>query len=538
MLVLAAGCGGGGNGSGSVANTTLPATLPVGSDAPTSYAQSGTSLTITGSVYSVQSSTEFSVNSGAGCGDLHVFTTSATTFSPTGAKVAAGDQVTAKGTGTCSTSLAATSVTLSSSTSTGTPRPTPTPVPAGSGGTTSAFMPSSNGKISAFQIFDETGNGTISLSSLEADGYRYSAVWGARPGVGASWRVSNANLRAGYYMLMDTDMSSSGWGAIGHTISWWQTNHPTWIMYACTSSGTPTHTPAYDSGLPNVPLDLRNPSVVQYQISQAAKYAYETGYNALAIDEVTFWFPGSGGPGYYPCGHWNGSTFVREYSSATDSAWVTDVVNWVTAAYNMLHSSSSAQYAYHLKMFVSHPAENVDSSEAALLAHTDADMDESGFTDYGNLTHVPKLREVNWMNYAQAHGTAVLINNDWGSITMGPMQIDASIALYLLGNDGAASLFASSHTGYGLENYYSAYNTNIGASCGAFYQGSAPGIYYRKFANALVVANLGTSGTETAALPTTHSYSDIEGRGLTSSHSVSVAEGDGYVLRTTNGCSP
>ena len=395
-----------------------------------------------------------------------------------------------------------------------------------------SFMPGTSwGKISAFQIFDETGNGTITAGSAAADGARYTAVWGVRPGFASTWLTHNANLRASYYFLMETDASTSSWGAIGHSLAWWQANHPSWILYACNSAGTPTKTPAYDgSGLPNVPLDIHNPSVVQYEMTQVASYAHAHGYTALAADQTTFWFPGSGGHDYYPCGIYNGSTFVRRYASINDTTtWTADVVAWAKIAHSIAAS-------YGLKLIANHPGENLIPNEIAFLANIDADMDETGFTVYGGYLRPAGFvtREIAWMRYAQAHGTAVLINNDWGSVTFGPVQKDYSIATYLLGNEQAASLFASTHTGYGVETYLPEYATNIGAPCGEYYVGSNASLLYRKFANALVVVNAGGAGNLSAVLPSTHTYTDLEGRPVT--RPLLVLPNDGYVLKTTNGC--
>ena len=458
--------------------------------------------------------------------------------------LAIGTHVTASGlgSGAVATAFFPDSITTNGSTPapTATPAATPPPPPPAGGTwgtyTTTSFMPGTAGKISAFQIFDETGNGTISSGAAAADGGRYSAVWGARVGLGATWRTNNAALKSGYYLLMDTDLSTGAWGAIGHTLAWWQTNHPDWIMYACTAAGTPTKTPAYDSGLPNVPLDIHNPAVVQYQIAQmAGPFAARNGYTAIAADEVTFWFPGSGGPGYYPCGIYQNGTFVRRYTSATDVSWETDVVNWVKAAHTAANNLG-------LKLIVSHPGGNITANEAALLANTDADMDETGFIDYGRPlmpSVAPVTREANWMKYAQAHGTAVLINQDWGTLPVDAYAKDYSIATYLLGAEQAASLFTSSHTGYGVENWLPEYNTPVGTPCGEYYGGAtysaaAPAMYYRKFANAFVVVNAGGSGTEKAPLPAGHTYTDLEGRAV--SNPLTVAPNDGYVLKTTNGC--
>lgn len=407
---------------------------------------------------------------------------------------------------------------------------------------TNAFMPSaSTGRIKSFQIFDETSNGTISSSAASADGYRYSAVWGVRPGLGVTWRATNSYLRSSYYLLADADMSTSAWGAIGHSLTWWKTYHPDWILYKCSSStNAPTTQPAYDSGLPNVPLDIHNPAVVQYQIAQAAKYAIRYGYTALAADEVTYWIAATGGSGYYGCGIYSKGVFVRRYKSYNDLAWASDIVNWVKSAHYILNSNTTFA-PYHLKLIVNHPGGNISTYETTLASNVDADLDETGFTVYGRYQQSSSFvtREATWMKFMQAHGVAVLINQDWGSLTVGPAQRDYSAATYLLGNENAASIFVSPHTGYGVETFYHPEYTaaNLGSPCGEYYGGysSAPGLYYRKFAYGLVVVNAGGYGTERASLPSGHTYADLEGRAAY--NPLSIAANDGYVLKTTNGCS-
>ncbi len=392
-----------------------------------------------------------------------------------------------------------------------------------------SFLPSSWGKIGTFQIFDETNNGTISSAAAAADGWRYSAVWGARPGLGSTWRTSNAGLKSSYYFIAVTDASTTSWGGIGHSLAWWQANHPTWVLYACTSNGTPTHTPASVAGLPNVPLDIRNPSVVSYQIkSLVAPYAAAHGYTALGADEVTYWFAGSGGSGYYPCGIWSGSAFVRRYSGLHDTSYATDMVNWVKNAHSLLRT-----YFPTLKLIVNHPAGPLNTSEETLLANVDGDMDETGFTDYGQYRNNRFVMETQWMRYAQQHNVAVFINQDWGSLSVGSAQRDYSVATYLMGNEQSAAAFISPHTGYGTEVWRSEYATNIGAPCAEYYGGSS--VYFRRFANAIVVVNANSSTAQSASLPSGHAYTDLEGR--TVHNPLSLAPNDGYVLKTANGCS-
>ncbi len=396
-----------------------------------------------------------------------------------------------------------------------------------------SFLPSSWGKIGTFQIFDATSNGSITASAASLHGYRYSSVWGARPDLATTWRSSNSGLKSSYYFISVTDASTGAWGAIGHSLTWWQANHPSWILYACTSAGAPTHTPAYVGGLTNVPLDFHNPSVVQYQMSTVVPYAKAKGYNALAADEVTYWAAGSGGAGYYPCGVWSGSTFVRRYSSKVDPAYATDMVNWVKGAHSYLMTHASG-----LKLIVNHPVSPLTANETTLLANVDGVLDEGGFTNYGRYqttSPTPFVREVAWMRYAQQHSVSMMINQDWGSLALGAAQIDYSLATYLMGNEQSAAVFISQHNGYGLEQYRAEYATNIGAPCGEYYAAgsTSPSIFYRKFANAFVVVNAGGT-TQIAHLPLGHTYIDVEGRSISST--MSIPSNNGYVLKTTNGC--
>lgn len=103
-------------------NGALPGNVPQGGTVPDSYTQSGSNITVTGPITAILSSTEFALSAGTGCGSIHVYTSSSTTWSPSGSKAVAGENVTASGTGNCSTNVQATSVKVNSS-----PTPTPTP---------------------------------------------------------------------------------------------------------------------------------------------------------------------------------------------------------------------------------------------------------------------------------------------------------------------------------------------------------------------------------------------------------------------------
>lgn len=526
-------------GTGSYSTSLTAITVSQGTTAA-STAPPSNLLMVTGPVMVVQSA-RFEVHGPSGVGYLWIYTTSSTTYS--GAKPYVGETVTVQGTGSFASSLTAVSVTQGTTTSS-TPAPAATPAPVSyTAPAATAFMPSSWGKISAFQVFDDTGNGYITQAAASSDGWRYSAVWGARNNIGTSWLDSNAALQTAYYNALETDESSTGWGAIGHSLAWWQSNHPDWVLYACTSSGAPTTTPAWVPGLStNVPLDVHNPAVVQYQVRLMANYAHGLGYRALAIDEATFWQADEGVSGGYGCGIYQNGSFVRRYTGSSDPNWAADVVGWAKIAHSVLTTDPTIS-AYHLKLIVNHPADQLTAKETAFLSNVDADLDETGYSSYGNYhsgsAATFKMR-TDWALYAQRHGVAVLMNDNWGSLPVTTPLLEYSLATYLMGNLQAESLFASPGSGYGLEQWHSHYQAAIGAPCGDYYGGAlydsaTPSLYYRRFANALVVVNGGSgSAAETASLPTGHSYTDVFGRPVSSP--MSVASNDGYVLLTSNGC--
>lgn len=428
---------------------------------------------------------------------------------------------------------------------------------------------STYGRIALNQIFDyfpyPGGSSTsMSLSQIQSDAYRYDWVWGsgnddgvARP---QAWR--NANTQAvvsRYYIIEEDNVHVSG-----HDLNYWQTNHPDWILYACDSSGNPTHDIAYTPGdsFPDVALDIHNPAVVAYQTQNLLQYAIANGYNAVALDQVIFSNFMVGGNPYlgerentseYACGYYDASgTFHREYSGRNDPTWTQDVLNWVATMRQAIANSGSP-----VLIAVNHPSINATSpNEQALLQNVDITLDEAGFTDYGNYQNSGDAylfkAMYNYMEAVESQGKAVGIIDkfyqDGGSsvpANITPSQMEYSIASYMMANEGNADLFIVGNNGvgygYGSEQYHPEYSTQLGAPCGAMYGGPSydsnnPQIYYRRFQSGMVVLNSGSNGvTEQATLPANHQYTDMEGRGVT--NPLPIASNDAYVLTTPgNGC--
>ena len=423
-------------------------------------------------------------------------------------------------------------VTPAPPTATSPPDSTTTPAPATPPPTqsSSSRIPSTVGRIGLVQVFDYH-NGYMPTSLIQSNARRYDAVWASLSPKG--WASAHPGMIVSNYYIMGLDQ----YAATHHTLSWWQSNHPNWILYACTAAGAPTHDIAYMQGIntPDMPLDIHNTAVVSYQVNTMASYAAAAGYNALAVDQVVFWNIYKGGnstfhqtrkAGEYGCGTWNGNTFQRHYSSPQDPQYAADVVAYVRQARSIAHS-------HGMSLVINHPGGSIsDPNEQQLLSNTDAVMNETGFSDYGRYAQKPGIvgSTLTWMRYAQARGTAVLVVNKFINIpvTVNGAALEYSIATYLLGNQGAALLFTGGLHGYGTLQYHSEYDAAIGKPCSDVTGGP---VFTRRFTGGIAIVNASTS-TVSASLPSGKSYHDIESRSIGI-----LAPMSGYVLLTSkNGC--
>jgi hypothetical protein len=416
---------------------------------------------------------------------------------------------------------------------TATPKPTPAPTSTPPPSSVNAItrIPSTAGRIGISQIFDYY-KGEMPVSATYAR--RVDAVWASTEP--RAWTAPHPGILVSQYFIMGMDRYS----IMHHSLSWWQANHPDWILYACTSSGAPTHDIAYMSEIdvPDMPLDISNSSAVAYQISTMSQAARSAGYSALAIDQVVFWNIYYGGnPSFgqphintteYACGTWHGKTFTRRYSSRNDPQYITDVVNYVRQARAVAHQ-------YGITLIVSHPAGSVQNpNEQQLLLNTDIDMDETGFAIYGRYTQGNGnvfRAELAYLRYGQEHGTGMMVTDRFANeSTVDRAGFEYSLATYLLSNEGGLLLFVGPVNGYGTMQYHSEYDAPIGRPCSAVAGG--PSVYYRKFTGGLAVVN-DSQSAQAFALPR-GSYRDIEGRPVAAT--LSLAPNDAYVLLADTGC--
>lgn len=432
--------------------------------------------------------------------------------------------------------------------------PSPTPVPAGNyeAPAPQSFMRSSYGRIGDVQILDRFFNGA---GEIAQEAPNEDAVWGAfNP---SAWTGANPNMVVSLYVTPELDANRLS----GHDLNWFQTNHPDWILYGCDSSGNPTHELAYMPGLafPDVPLDFHNSAVVDYMVrSVFGPYMIAHGYNALAADNVNFGnvmvagnpnFGESTLPNSYACGIWQGNTFVRRYSGIGDTAYGTDLLNWMAMAKQFFKTDATlAPHNFHL--VVNHPIDETSFSDSRfqnLLSSIDGIVDEHGFSNYnayfdaGFAKGVTTgfINRVSFVENVQRRGVDVWETNYFcdepgmrfphcaSSITT--PQLGYSMATYLISNLGNARLYAN--TVGDSYSYHPEYQTNTGPPCGE-YTGGFP-VYSRKFLNVLAVVNI-DNASHTFALPPNHQYTDVQGRQVT--NPLQLQAHDGWILQTSNGC--
>lgn len=411
----------------------------------------------------------------------------------------------------------------------------------------------------------------LTTSQIQSEAPHFDSVWGAF--FPSTWRTYNSHiLLTRYYMPYEDNSLVSG---ATHTLSWFQTNEKSWILYGCQANGTQTTDYAWSgTGFNDVPLDIHNSAVVKYQLGTIVSYLRAHSTNGVAIDNVTFentlMSPnkilegkqpvlGSPAPGnsWYGCGVYTQgpsvpNSFVRRYSAGfdePDTAFIADLENWI-------HQAKGTLAPYGLKVIVNHApfSASPNSNELTMISNIDGMVDENGFTKYGTeIGGALFANTLNWMLYLQSHGKAVFITDYFckngvnpatgktctttaapGVTSLTAQQIDWGLATYALGNNGGADVYISPKGGADYV-WRSEYARQYGAACGAYSKvGTA---YVRKFADGYAAANPPGGTTQHIALPA-HSYSDIEGRGTFNGGTLTVNPGDAYMLLTTaNTCS-
>jgi len=393
------------------------------------------------------------------------------------------------------------------------------------------------------QIFDNHKNkGGISPQQAAQDGPLYAAVWGSNsPQLVAAWRTNNPTLPISMYLPVGTDASQSLFGNLGHTLGWWQTNHPDWILYECDQK-----TVAFVSGLTSVPLDISNPDVISYLLNLVGGYAEQNAYSAIGFDLVSL-NNDTGGTqdGQHGCGVFANvggvPTWTQKFSGHTvDSNWASAVLSYLSTAQTFLHGQTRSLAIWGNNV----PADISlgDPNEQQLIADLDVLFDESGFARFGRFSSDAEFNNtVAWARYAQGLGKGFMDVNEWqNETTVTDAQLDYDLSTYAMLKEQAAVTFTAPYGEYGFEHYFNQYKAVIGTPCAEMYGGpSYLGLgrfaYFRQYSFGLAAVNTSGSQTYTLKLPQSD-YTDVASGKILHS-AIKLLPLSGYLLTVAkHGC--
>ena len=363
-------------------------------------------------------------------------------------------------------------------------------------------------------------------NAQDVSGY-YDFVWGADPATVAALRAGNPNIILSYYVSMNRDSGVFGNQDLGpqHGLAYWQALHPDWILYQCDRT-----TPAYEINDPNIPLDMTNPAVIDWQMQTYAIPASEAGYDALAADNLNL------NNAFGACGFYRNGQWVQRYNGqADDPQWRKDMLYWVTQMQQKLHAlPHPLALVPNIGYFGSRSIANVanDPIFQQILQHVDGVLDESGFTHYGDgyITDTTWLQMVNLIQSVQQQHKPYYIIDEFSKMPVSTGDAQWALASYLMAKDHLADLFYNGTQSYGSDMRHPEYNAQIGMPTTDMFQ--SQGVYWRLFSNGLALVNPSSSQTYTITLqlPDLHlpAYQDLYGQPI--GQTVTLQPHSGLVL--------
>ncbi|MBV8153519.1 MAG: hypothetical protein JOY98_03815 [Candidatus Eremiobacteraeota bacterium] len=292
-----------------------------------------------------------------------------------------------------------------------------------------------------------------------------------------------------------------------HRLAWFERYHPDWIEYRCDRK-----TPAWEFGdRSDVPIDIADPAVLQYQRSGAVDPAFAAGYRSIDFDNLSL--------GNYAlrCGHYTTSkTWVAQYSGQwSDAHYRADVLAWAQSTYAYIHAySATATMAINYSI---QPQFGLRENYA-LMTSTDEVLDERGFTNWGSRSDNAivglEWRQIVAMIAAlQRNGTCYMENGEEPGPSQKISQAERLwvVANYLLTRDDCTYVWMSGFTASGAQEYgtmwlYPEYDLRIGAPLGSM---TAEGRgWHRAYSNGLALVN---PTTTSAAFALKGTYRDENG---------------------------
>jgi len=354
----------------------------------------------------------------------------------------------------------------------------------------------------------------------------YDFVWGADPGMVADLRAGNPNIFLSYYMTVNRDTGVFGNQDQRQSLSYWQAQHPDWILYKCDRT-----TPAYEIGDNNVtPFDITNNDFINWQVQTYAVPASEAGYDAIAADNFNL------DNAFGACGFYRNGKWVQRYTGQdNDPQWEKDMLYWATQMQTKLHAlPHPLALIPNLGVFSGSSTVNYASDPILqqIIDHVDGFLDESSFTKYG----VGYVTGSDWVNLVQLiqevqqKNKPYYILDEFKEQPVNQFDSEWAISSYLMAKEHLSALFYSGDQEYGDYLNHPEYNAPIGIPISDMFQDQ--GVYWRLYSNGAVLVNASDSQSATVNLHTVNvdatAYIDLYGK--VAGQSITMAPHSGLVL--------
>lgn len=366
----------------------------------------------------------------------------------------------------------------------------------------------------------------MTVAEIMQNAPHYSYVFGGLAQHQAAFRSANPQINIGRYTVgfLDDHNGRPNSYPGGHagdtpqrrarTLQWWNsevdgTGHPDWVLYRC-DGVTPAYW-LYDDGeeLPNMPLDISNPDVADWQLRNSE----EPGFSSLFADLVYLENYSRG------CGIWKDGQWVQRFTGQrVDPAYAQAVLNWAARIKTGLHNRPSPRgFVPNCPLYPSYPAEAI----ASLIESIDGLVDEEGFTGYGasraTVSGDVWVNKVRNMVTAQQHGVAFYLMNYVSNVPPPAEELEWVLASFLMGKGHRAYLLMTLNPPLGDYGphwpHLPEYDENVGHPCSPMVQ--AQGAYQRDYSHGLAVVNPSRTARITFGLPP-GSFGDLTGAPVTS----------------------
>jgi len=359
--------------------------------------------------------------------------------------------------------------------------------------------------------------GDMTDTEIQENASDYWFVWSAAVWQADDFRIGNPQSGVGSYLPGFLDDENGRPNPYlpeddspelrARTLLWWNTEvdgvgHPDWILYLCDGE-----TPAYQrvetwpdppATLPNAPLDMSNPDVIEWQLRGIE--GMQPGFTAFSADliDVRNW--------NHACGVYRDGDWVQLFTGEpVDPAFSVAVLNWAKEMRSRLYAQ-----AYPKGLVVNFSLDPNSSADdvASLAASVDGILDEQGFTAFGlGRRYVSWLQKIEKMIEIQNQGIPVYSVNYVESYPPTQDELEWILGSFLMAREHAAYILIT-----GIEKpevrwpHLPEFAADLGHPCAPMTE--SQDVYVRDYSNGMAVVNPSLTSSYTFTLPP-ESFTDL-----------------------------